>query len=488
MDHTGPLPLDTARVAIDELANLDATAQARLVATGECSAAELLEATIAGIERLNPQVNAVIIPLFDRAREQVARGDVGNGPFRGVPMLLKDLGATLAGTPQYGGTRVLRDRAWVSPHDSELTARFRRAGFVFVGKANTPELGLSPTTEPDTFGPTRNPWNLSRIVGGSSGGSAAAVASRMVAIAHAGDGGGSIRNPAGACGILGLKPSRGRVTLGPDAGEAWSGCVTELVVSRSVRDTAAVLDAVAGYSTGDPVTAPPPRRPYLDEVGANPGRLRVGMFWGNRETPGAPEAREAVETCARLLAELGHDVHDGHPPILEGNELAALLAVSVAVSVARELAIIEEHTGTPVEPDGVEPATWMFAERGRALSAVEYVANVDAMHRYSRTLLSWWDHDGNDLLLTPTMAEPAPPVGELKGASVERIVRLVPYTSPYNVSGQPAIALPLYWTADGMPLGIQLVAAAGREDVLIRIAAQLEAAAPWADRIPPTHV
>src|SRR5438477_7868896 len=207
---------------MDVLTNLDATAQARLVATGECTAAELLEATIAGIERVNPHLNAVIIPLFDHAREQLSRGDLGDGAFRGVPILLKDLGATLAGTPQYGGTRVLRDRAWVSPRDSELTVRFRRAGFVFAGKANTPELGLSPTTEPDTFGPTRNPWNPDRIVGGSSGGSAAAVASGMVALAHAGDGGGSIRNPAGAVGIVGLKPSRGRTTLGPRIGESWS--------------------------------------------------------------------------------------------------------------------------------------------------------------------------------------------------------------------------------------------------------------------------
>jgi len=395
----------------DELARLDATAQAELVRTRALQPIELVDAAIGRIERLNPQLNAVIIPLYDRAREQVAQGNLGDGPFRGVPILLKDLGATLAGTPQYGGTRVLRDRAWVSPHDSELTARFGRAGFVFVGKANTPELGLSPTTEPETFGPTRNPWNPDRIVGGSSGGSAAAVAARMVAIAHAGDGGGSIRNPAGACGITGLKPSRGRVTLGPDLGEAWSGCVTELVVCRSVRDTAAVLDCVAGYFTGDPFVAPPPARPYVDEVGADPGRLRIGMFVGNEETPGAPEARDAVDGCARLLADLGHEVHDGYPPVLDSNELASLLGVSVAVSVARELAVIEEHTGSPVGPDGVEEATWGFAERGRALSAVDYVANIDAMHRYSRTLLSWWDDDGNDLLITPTMAEAAPPVG-----------------------------------------------------------------------------
>ena len=473
-------------MGIDEIANLDATAQAALVATGECSAAELLEATIDGIERVNPLLNAVIIPLFDRARAGRAWRPRRRPVPRRAPRVEGSRRRARGHAPVRRYQGAARPRVGVA-HDSELTARFGRAGFVFVGKTNTPELGLSPTTEPETFGPTRNPWNPDRIVGGSSGGSASAVAARMVAVAHAGDGGGSIRNPAGACGVMGLKPSRGRVTLGPDAGESWSGCVTELVITRSVRDTAAVLDAVAGYFTGDPVTAPPPARQYLSEVGQDPGRLRVGMFVGNPETPGAPEARDAVEGCARLLTELGHEVHDGYPPVLDSNELASLLGVSVAVSVARELAVIEERTGSPVGPDGVEPATWMFAERGRATSAVDYVANIDAMHRYSRTLCSWWDVDGNDLLITPTMAEPAPPIGELKGASVERIVRLVPYTSPYNVSGQPGIALPLHWTADDMPVGIQLIAAAGREDLLIRVAAQLEAAQPWRDRVPPIH-
>ncbi|HEV8297386.1 MAG TPA: amidase [Acidimicrobiales bacterium] len=466
-----------------DIAQLDATAQADLVRRGECSATELLDATIDAIERLNPTLNAVIVPLYEQARDQIARGDVGHGPFHGVPILLKDLGAALAGTPQYGGTRVLRDRAWISLADSELTRRFRRAGFVFTGKANTPELGLSPTTEPDTFGPTRNPWNPERIVGGSSGGSAAAVAARMVAVAHAGDGGGSIRNPAGACGVVGLKPSRGRSTLGPDRGESWSGCVTEGVITRSVRDTAAILDCTSGYLAGDPATAPPPARPFAAEVGRDPGRLRVGMFWGNAETPGTPDARAAVERCATLLAELGHQVDDDHPAELDRNELGAMLYVSVAASVAHELAIIAADTGSPVGPDGVEPATWSFAERGRSMSATEYLANVDEMHRYARRLCAWWA-DGNDLLITPTMAEPAPPIGELKGADVERIVRLVPYTAPFNVSGQPAIALPLYWTADDLPVGIQLVAAYGREDLLIQVAAQLEAAAPWADRTP----
>ena len=465
------------------IADLDATAQAELVRSKSCSPSELLEETIAGIQRVDPKLNAVVIPLFDEAREQLARGEFGDGPFRGVPMLLKDLGATLAGAPQYGGTRVLRDRHWISPHDSELTARFRRAGFLFVGKANTPELGLSPTTEPDTFGPTRNPWKLDRIVGGSSGGSAAAVASRMVAVAHAGDGGGSIRNPAGACGIAGLKPSRGRITLGPDIGEAWSGCVTEFVVARSIRDLANILDCVHGALPGDPVAAAPPARRYAEELGRDPGRLRVGLFTGNASYPGGADARAAVAGCGKLLASLGHHVHDGYPKELDHDDLGRILAVSVAASVAHELAGIAARTGSPVPRDGVEPATWAFAERGRALTAAEYLANLDAMHRYSHRLSTWWET--NDLLVTPTMSEPAPEIGTLKGADIERIVRLVPYTSPYNVSGQPGIALPLHWTAEGLPLGIQLIAKQGAEDLLLRVASQIEAAVPWIDRRPP---
>jgi len=460
-----------------DFTDLDATGQAALIANGECTPDELLEWTIAAIERVDPQVNAVVVPLFDQARRQVA----GDGPFRGVPTVLKDLGATLAGAPQYKGTRALRDRNWVSPADSELTARLRRAGFVFVGKANTPELGLSPTTEPSTFGPTRNPWGLDHIVGGSSGGSAAAVAARMVALAHASDGGGSIRNPAGACGVVGLKPTRGRVTLAPDFGERWDGCATELVITRSVRDVAGVLDAVAGYAPGDTAPAPPPARPFSGEVGRDPGRLRVGTYVG---TPASDVPKVAVEQCAALLAELGHDVAGTHPSALDEEGFGAHLAASIAVAVARDVELIAEMTGAPVPPDGLEPATWGFVERGRAMSATEHLANLEQLHRYSRRLCQWWA-DGNDILVTPTMGEPPPRIGELKGADVERIVRLVPYTAAYNVSGQPAIALPLHQSPDGLPVGVQLVAAYGREDVLLRLASQLEAAAPWAHRRPP---
>lgn len=477
-----------------ELARLDATAQAALVARGECTPLELVEAAIERIERVNPRIGAVVTTLFERAREQAASDTpdtLPRGPFRGVPMLLKDLGCHVAGLPVYGGTRFLRDRDWRAPVDSELARRFRAAGFVFVGRANTPELGLSPTTEPASFGPTRNPWNPERIVGGSSGGSAAAVAAGLVPLAHAGDGGGSIRNPAGACGLVGLKPTRGRTSLGPGKGEGWAGCVTEHVVTRSVRDAAAVLDCVAGPAPGDPYFAPPPDRPWVEELGRPPGGLRIGRFTHNAFTPAHPESVEAVDRTAALLAELGHEVDDAHPAALDEPDLGELTAVAVAASVAADIDEMERAVGEQVKPGDIEPATLAMAERGRALSAPDYLATLDGLHAYGRRLRSWWreagEESGYDVLITPTMAEPAPPIGSLIGAPVERIIRLVPYTMPYNVSGQPAIGLPLHWSQEGLPVGIQLVAAFGAEDLLIRLASQLEAARPWHDRLPPIH-
>ncbi|MGE4651268.1 MAG: amidase [Myxococcota bacterium] len=474
-----------------KLAELDASAQAELVAQGECSPEELVEAAIERIERVNPQINAVVVPLFERARAEAADPALPAGPFRGVPLLLKDLGCHVAGVPVYGGTKFLRDHDWRSPVDSFLAERFRAAGFVVVGKANTPELGLSPTTEPETFGPTRNPWDPARIVGGSSGGSAAAVAAGLTPLAHAGDGGGSIRNPAGACGLVGLKPTRGRTSMGPEIGEGWAGCTTEHVVTRSVRDAAAVLDCVSGPGTGDPYFAAPPPTPFLSEMGRDPGTLRVGCFTSNDHTPAHPEARAAVEAAAKLLSELGHRVEDAYPDALDETKLGEFTSTAVSANVARELDVMAQQVGKPVTEKDVEPATWAMAQRGRSLSATEYLATVDALHAYGRRMRGWWreapDEAGYDILVTPTMAEPAPPIGELKGASIERIIRLVPYTMPYNVSGQPAIGLPLHSSQEGLPLGIQLVSGYGQEALLIRLASQLEAARPWRDRRPAIH-
>jgi amidase len=478
----------------DELALLDATAQAELVRRGEASPRELVDAAIARIERVNPRLNAVVIPLFEKARARAAAPDLADGPFRGVPFLLKDLVCHSAGDPYHAGMRWLRDRGWTEAHDTFLAARFRAAGFVSLGKTNTPELGPVPTTEPECYGPTRNPWDPSRSPGGSSGGSAAAVAAGMVPVAHANDGGGSIRIPASACGLVGLKPSRGRTSLGPDIGESWAGLTIEHVVTRSVRDTAAVLDAVAGYQPGDPYTAPPPLRPYREEVGADPGRLRIGLLAhvaGGRIAVHA-DCTAAAHDAGRLLASLGHRVEGAYPAALDDAEAGRAAALVVATWTARDLAYWSERTGGTIGPGDVEPMIWGVAEMGRTFTAVEYVRAVEHLQAHARRVTQWWA-DGFDLLLTPTMPEPPPTLGQFSATPAEplrgfaRGADFVAFTLPFNVTGQPAVSLPLHWSASDLPIGVQLVAAYGREDVLLRVAAQLEQARPWAGRRPPVH-
>src|SRR5437867_1309720 len=303
----------------DELALLDATAQAELVRQRKASPRELVDAAIARIERVNPALNAVITPLFEKARAAADRADVPDGPFRGVPFLLKDLVCHSAGDPYHAGMGLLRELRWTEPADTHLAARFRVAGFTFLGKTNTPELGPVPTTEPVAYGPTRNPWDTARSPGGSSGGSAAAVASGMVPVAHANDGGGSVRIPASECGLVGLKPSRGRPPPGPHMGHMWAGLAIEHAVTRSVRDTAALLDAVSGYVPGDPYTAPPPARPFRDEVGADPGQLRIGLRLKSPAGRFAVHAEcvAAAQSAARPLESLGHRVEQSHPAALD---------------------------------------------------------------------------------------------------------------------------------------------------------------------------
>lgn len=476
-----------------DLAFLDATAQAELVRSGQASPLELVDAAIERIERLNPRLNAVIHERFDKARAE-ARADLPDGPFRGVPFVLKDLDGYSEGDPYYGGTRFLRDHDWRPAHDSYLTERFRAAGLVCVGRTNSPELGLVPTTEPETYGPTRNPWDTGRSTGGSSGGSAAAVASGMVPLGHAGDGGGSIRIPASECGLVGLKPSRGRHSLGPEAGESWGGLVARLAVTRSVRDTAALLDAVQGAMPGDPYTAPPPRRPYVDELGADPGSLRIGL---RVDAPGAvgdlhPDAVAAAESAAALLESLGHRVEVGSPAALDDPEFVAYFINAYNAWVARDLERLGQAVGTPVTEADVEAGTWALAEAGRQVSATAYLAALEYLHDFTRRVAGWWA-GGFDLLLTPTIPEPPPALGEFSGTpdnplvGLFRSAEIVPFTAPFNTTGQPAVSLPLHWNADGLPIGVQLVAAYGREDQLVAVSAQLEAAAPWADRRPPIH-
>ena len=492
MRWTSRTPRRKVRPAMKtELAFLDATAQADLVRRGEVTPPELVDVAIARIEDLNPQVNAVITPLFDKARAQAASPDLPAGPFRGVPLLLKDLLCQSAGDPYHAGMRLLRDMRWIANHDTYLAAKLRAAGFIFVGKTNIPELGLLPTTEPEAHGPTRNPWDTTRSPGGSSGGSAAAVAAGMVPVAHGNDGGGSIRIPSSQCGLVGLKPSRGRTSLGPDYGDFWNGFVAEHVLSRSVRDTAAALDAVAGYMPGDPCAAPPPGRPFADEAATDPVPLRIGLM---TRSPGGSVAvhrqcAAAAEDAARLLESLGHRIEAAHPAALDEEEFSQRFGVLVSSWTAAGLDYWSAETRHTIGEQDVEAATWLVAEAGRAASATAYLQAVTWLQGYTRRVANWWA-GGFDLLLTPTLPELPPPLGEFTATPDDPLrgifhsVALVTFTSPFNTTGQPAISLPLYWSTEGLPIGIQLVASYGREDLLIRIAAQLEKARPWADRWP----
>ncbi len=474
----------------DDLDPLDATAQAALVRAGEATPLELCEAAIRRIERRNPAINAVIHERFERAREE-ARGELPDGPFRGVPFLLKDLDVFQAGEPFHGGMRFLRDAGFVPTHSSVLVERYRRAGFVILGKTNTPELGLTVTTEPQAHGPSRNPWSLEHSTGGSSGGSAAAVAACLVPAAHASDGGGSIRIPASECGLVGLKPSRGRISMAPDHGEYWSGFVNDHVVTRSVRDSAAILDATAGPEPGDPYFAPPPARAWAAEAGADPGRLRVGVL---ARAPGAaapvhPACAEAARETGRRLAALGHAVEEAHPAALDEATLGECFLPVIAAWTAMGLRHFGERVGRPVKDGDLEPATAWLAEQGRAIAAQDFLAALDRLHGWARRVAQWWSEPGFDLLVTPTIAVPPPRLGELAPgadleASIEKILALIPFTPPFNATGQPAISLPLATSEQGLPIGVQLVAAYPREDLLIRVSAQLEAAHPWDGRMP----
>jgi amidase len=476
-----------------ELAGMDATAQAELVQTGEAAPLELVEAAIERVEALNPQLNAVIHPLFDEGLE-AARGKLPDGPFRGVPFLLKDLGAAFAGQPLHMGMGFLKEHDFRAPVDTFLAQRFRAAGFVTIGKTNTPELGILPTTEPRAYGPTRNPWDTSRSAGGSSGGSAAAVAAGMVPIAHANDGGGSIRIPASNCGLVGLKPTRQRVSEGPLVGDIMSGMTAELVVARSVRDAAAVLDAVHGPAPGDPYAAPPPLRPFSEEVGADPGRLRIGL-WTEPLVEGTveldPQPVAAARETAALLERLGHEVSELDVSGLRGFDLLSPFLVRWAAGQAAIAAQLELATGTKIGPDDVEPLSWALIEKGRGYTAGQYLLAVGQHQLATRAIAGIMDA-GFDLLLSPTMGEPPPPLGSFDDSGPDPMATFGRgfvdgcFTAVCNATGQPAISLPLHWSEDGLPMGSQLIAPYGREDLLLRIAARLEAERPWADRAPPT--
>lgn len=467
---------------------LDALGLAESIARRDITPEEALDAAIARIEARNPAINAVTLRLDDRARERTGTAVPGAGLLAGVPYLLKDLGVTIAGVPTSNGARPLRDLP--AAITSTSVQRMEDAGLVIAAKTNTSEFGLTLTTEPRAFGPTRNPWNLERSAGGSSGGAAAAVASGMVPAAHASDGGGSIRVPASCCGVFGLKPSRGRVPLGPIVAEAWSGLSTAHAVTRSVRDSAALLDAVSGPEPGDPYWAPPKQRPYLDEVGRPPGQLRIALATnGGPGYPSHPECRNAVEDAARLCADLGHSVEIAQPDFDRAAFVSSFLTI-VQAHAADDLEGLDEMLGRSLRPGEMEAFTEGLAARGRAQRAPDYARARTTLLGVGRGMGKFFER--HDVLLTPTLAEPPLPLGALDPQSpdidgmLERHAAYSPFAPVANVTGCPAMSVPLVWSEDGMPLGVMFTAAFGREDMLFRLAAQLEAARPWRDRRPST--
>ncbi len=471
--------------AWSDFEHLDALALADAVRRGDVHPRTLLDAAITRAERTDARINAYSQTLFDAALEAVDAG-LPSGPFTGVPFPVKDLGMMIDGTPTLAGSRLFKEH--VADHDSELVRRYRAAGLVLYARTTTPELGLTATTESVAHGDTRNPWDLSRIAGGSSGGAGAAVAARMVPMAHATDGAGSIRTPASCCGVFGLKPSRGRVPLGPARTEGWQGLSTGHAITISVRDSAALLDATAAPESGAWYFAPPPQRPWLEETEREPGRLRIALV---TDAPtGGPvhaDCRSAAADAARLCESLGHFAEPVQLPIDAGAMTDALLAV-LAVETRRTLEDRAAVLGRAPSADDVEPVTWMFAERAADYSALDYSRARETFQRITVSMarfMSEWD-----VVLSPTLAMPPLPLGviNLSPPDLERMIEEVtnfgPFAAVYNVSGQPSMSVPLYWNDDGLPIGTMFSARYGDEAVLFRLAAQLEQVRGWRGRVP----
>lgn len=494
--------------AMAEYGKLDATALAELVRRKEFSASELLDEAIARAERHNPDINAIVLRLDDLARRAIADG-LPDGPFAGVPFLLKDLSNALAGAARTSGSRFFRD--YVPDFDSELVRRYKAAGLVIFGKTNTPEFGTLPITDPELFGSARNPWNLERTPGGSSGGSAAAVAAGIVPMANGGDGGGSIRIPAACCGLVGLKPTRARVPVGPEVSESWFGLATEHVITRSVRDSAAMLDATAGPEPGAPYCAPPaPEDGFLAATRRPPGRLRVAFTtepWLGRGLHA--ECVEAVRGTARLLEELGHEVVEADPGI-DREAFIVAMATLVAADIAALIDGGARLVGRKPTRADFEPHNWALYKLGRAFSAMELAQALAHMRAVGRRMAAFMaDHD---VLVTAATGSPPIPCGALKARGLdavalaainhlplgrvatrrellvpnyEPIFDWIPTTPIANATGAPSISLPLHWSADGLPVGVMFTGRFGDDATLLSLAAQLEQARPWAERRPP---
>ena len=465
----------------------DGVALARLVAAGELTARELVEAAFDRIDAREPAIGALVRRLEARAYAAADAVRPGASALAGVPTLLKDLGVALEGVPTGNGTRHLQ--AVPAGFTSTLVQRLIDAGLPLLGQTNTAQLGLTFTTEPRDLHPTRNPWDRGRSAGGSSGGAAAAVAAGYVPLAHASDGGGSIRMPASVCGLVGLKPSRGRVPLGPRIGEAWSGLATNLVVSRSVRDTAAALDLMAGWEPGDPYAAPAPERPFLQEVGRDPGRLRIALVRDfSEDHPSESACRAAVEDAARLLQDLGHDVEEAAPQFDRASYRWAFGELVAGHTLDEVDGIAAEVLGRAPQPGDFEPATEAIAELARGFGPLTHIRARSHLQRVARTVGRFLTR--YDLMLSPTLAKPPLPLGAIDlgtddaMALLEQLLSFSPFTALANATGEPAISLPLHWSDAGLPIGAMLHAPLGGEATLLRVAAQCETARPWFHRRP----
>src|SRR3979409_1347286 len=471
-------------MAFREYGNYDGVGLAELVRKKQVSARELVDARLARAAKVDPQLNAVVVKHYDYAQQQIDNG-LPDGPFTGVPFLLKDLDI-LGGTRTTSGASIYKNN--VADHTSTLARRFLDAGVAIFGKSSSPEFGLMPTTEPRLFGPTRNPWNLAHSSGGSSGGAGAAVAARILPVAHASDGGGSIRIPASASGVFGLKPTRARNPLGPDRGEGWAGVSCGHVLSISVRDSAAMLDAICGPEPSSPYLAPPPERPFLDEVGRDPGKLRIAFTdkspYGDAIDP---EIAAATREVAALLAGLGHDVDERAPELAA--DPAVVMSRIVGANTALNVRLAEARFGRAMTDKDFEILTLASAHNAQKATATDYVAAQLGAFQISRGLATFFE--SCDVFLCPTLCSPPLRIGELNTMSKHLshippiLRRYMPATSMFNMSGQPAMSVPLAWNAAGLPLGMMFAARFGDEAPLLRLAAHLEQERPWKDKLPP---
>ncbi len=477
-------------MAIAEYDDLDAVAMADLVRKREVTALELAEEAITRIEKLNPQLNAVVLKMYEHARE-TARSALPEGPFTGVPFLVKDMTSHYTGFPTTHGCKFLVDIG-PSDHDTEIIKRFKKAGLVTVAKTSTPEFALSATTEPTFRGPAHNPWDLSRTPGGSSGGSSAAIAARIVPMAHGGDGGGSLRMPASCCGIVGFKPSRMRTPHGPDSSSLWESCCGEFAMTRSVRDSAYLLDAVSGQDVGAYYSAPPKERPYADEILRAPKKLRIAWSAsGPTNVTPHPDCVVAVQHAAKLCADLGHHVEEATPRLTPAmlekmrDSYLGMFAVETACDVDEMAALV----GRTPTADDFEPANWALIERGWRYNGADAVRFKRGLHDVARAVGPFFEQ--YDIYLSPTVAQPPIPLGRLDPNMKDDteywnlMLEFMPFTALFNITGSAGVSLPLWWNAANLPIGVQFLSRMGEDGVLFQLASQLEKVQPWQHRKPP---